>query len=80
MMEVNQIMINTTAHVIQSLRRDCVACNDHRVELDCFLDQREDAEAQGSKRQLRDADWYIQVATTMAQAHLIVDHACKPVT
>jgi hypothetical protein len=79
MMEVNQIMTNTTARVIQSLRRECVACNDHRVELYGFIDQREDAEAQGSKRRLRDADWYIQVATTMAQAHLIVDHSCKAV-
>jgi hypothetical protein len=73
-MDVNQIMTNTT-QVIQSLRRHCADCNDHRLELACFLDQREDAEAQGSKRHLRDADWYIQVATTMAQAHLIVDHA-----
>jgi hypothetical protein len=66
-----------TDHVIRSLKRGCTDCTDHRVELGSFLDQREDAEARGSKRHMRDADWYIQVATTMAQAHLIVDHGAK---
>ena len=82
-MEVNQNqggrLPDLVSHVMHSLNR-FVACPDCRIkrrELEEFLDRKEDAEAEGSQRGLRDADWYIKAASQMALSHLIIEHGAR---
>jgi hypothetical protein len=67
------------SHVLRSLNRfvACQDCRDQRRELEEFLDRKEDAEAEGSQRGLRDADWYIKAASQMALSHLIIEHGAR---
>jgi hypothetical protein len=85
-MEVNQNqggglpdLVSHAVHVLRLLNRfvACQNCRAQRRELEVFLDRREDAEAGGSQRGLRDADWYIKTASQMALSHLIVDHGAR---
>jgi len=84
-MEVNQnSAVRFCLRVIDLLNQfaalsKCSDCADQRRQLDSFFDQREDAHLYCTTRNcatraLADAEWYMEVATQMAQAHLIVDH------
>jgi hypothetical protein len=81
--EVNQNQASElpvmVTYVLRLLNRfvACQNCRAQRRELEVFLDRREDAEAGGSQRGLRDADWYIKTASQMALSHLIVDHDAR---
>jgi hypothetical protein len=85
-MEVNQnqrgVASDRVSHAVNVLRLlnrfvACPDCHDQRRELEEFLDRREDAEAGGSSRGIRDAEWYIQVASQMALSHLIIEHGAR---
>ena len=81
--EVNQNQASElpvmVTYVLRSLNRfvACPDCRTQRRELEGFLDRREDAEAEGSQRGLRDADWYIKTASQMALSHLIIEHGAR---
>jgi hypothetical protein len=84
-MEVNQnSAVRFCLRVIQLLNQfaalsNCAECVDQRQQLDSLLNQREDApigctNRSGLDKALADVDWYVEVASQMAQAHLILTH------